>query len=1426
MQSYKKSLSSKEKIITSVILLFTIHLCITHNVKANLLNDCKWDYNKTTKHTKCHLRTLDATHGAELLQEAQGSGKLDIVCDESILFESQLPKKLFRDVSSVSELAIESCKILKLPDSAFEGLYGLKKLTVNTKNSEWGTIKSLELHEHALNGLKQLTTLELTDSNIRVIPDGFYCPLNNLQVLNLTRNRIRSTENLGIECESSSGNINIGGGLKEIHTLDLSWNELRVIPSNWAVTKLRRLQHLYLQHNNISEVNSDMLTGLMALRTLNLSYNNINEISNQMFINSRELREILLQNNDLYELPRGIFHQLAQLIVLDLSQNMLTSHHINNETFAGLIRLRVLNLSHNSLTRLDARTFHDLHILQVLNLRNNSIGYIDERTFEPLYNLFELNLAENRLHTLTDKLFDGLKVLSKLTLNNNLISSIEANVFEKCPDLKELDLSSNQLQDVPEALKYLSDLRTLDLGENQIVKFSAGAFKNLIQLNGLRLIDNQIENITKGMFDDLPQLSVLNMAKNRIQSIERGSFDANKEIEAIRLDGNFISDINGIFSQLSTLLWLNVAENHLVWFDFAFVPKNLKWLDIHGNYIESLSNYYKLQDEIRIKTLDASHNRISEIGQMNVPNSIELLFINNNHISKIHANAFIDKANLTRVDMYANSLHKLQIQQLRIAPSIALKTINGSGIVGEKQPLPEFYLGGNPFECDCTMEWLTRINNFTARQHPRIMDLHVVECVMPHNRGAPIRPILSVDVSEFVCPYESHCFSLCNCCDQVDCDCDMTCPKNCTCYRDQAWSSNMVDCGNQNSQFLPKRIPADVTELYLDGNNYPELDVALFRKHSKLRHLFLNASKIEIIRNRTFFGLSTLQTLHLHDNKLQKLHGYEFEQLIRLKELNLHNNQLSFIGNQSFSHLKALQILRIDGNQLKTAWLLQLLPMSLLQQQQQQLQDVQLKKLSMGRNPWSCRCQFLQEMTQFVADNAIIIQDAQDIYCVEEEGGNTQRELDFNSTTTCNDYYLSSSSSGIAHFIIFNDYIPLLITMLTTICLLIIFIILFVFREPLKMWFFSHYGFFGPPCDDPEKLYDAVVFHSPKDIDYVIKHIANEFESGRPPNLRLCLQYRDLNEDASYIQLLETACASRKIVILLTRNFLQTEWARFDLRRAMHEALRGRPYKLVIIEDSDASLEAENDIELVPYLKASGVARIRRNDRNFVDKLRYAMPMEVAYRGNNYTLDHMSMPPYMTQPHHHHHSMTQPRQNSIKAYPNCTATMNGVMMYHHTTQRQAPPPAYCPELDETNYSSATTASPSPHPSRQNILASDIHQATSSQPQLQQQQQQPQLQQMNLQNKHHHHHHNQQQRPLSEHIYSSIDSDYSTLDCENQLLQPQVQTPQHQYQSSNDSTTALHRPNAAAASATWRANGNLPNGQLQQQQQPHVQAYLV
>ncbi|XP_055372332.1 toll-like receptor 7 [Condylostylus longicornis] len=1247
---------------------------------------CTWEYMQTNE-LKCHIRTLDKSLDLQAIIETSPK-RLDIQCNDDLLNQSELIQspKIFLRLKTLSELQINSCKLQKVPQNAFDGLYSLKKLKISTKNNQYGPNKFLDLYQMSFTNLNELQYIDLSENNIRQLPDGIWCPLVNLKQLNLTMNRLKSIEEIGLNdriCNGQSGS--------ELQELDLSYNELRLIPDNRAISRLRRLQQLKLQYNNITQIQPDAFTGLTSLRMLNLSQNHLETLPAGAFANNRELREIHLQNNELYDIPKGLFHRLEQLLVLDLSGNQLTSHHIDNTTFSGLIRLIVLNLSHNALTRIGGKTFKELYFLQILNLRNNSIGHIEDGAFLPLYNLHTLNLAENRLHTIDNRLFNGLFILSKLTLNNNLINNIESQAFRNCSSLKELDLSSNQIADVPEAIKDLTMLKTLDLGENQIAEIYNGSFRNLNQLTGLRLIDNQIGNITKGMFWDLPNLNVLNLAKNRIQSIELNAFERNKDLEAIRLDRNYLTEVNGIFAALASLLWLNLSENHLVWFDYAFIPKNLKWLDIHANYIESLGNYYKLQEEISLKTLDASHNRITEIGPMSVPNTIELLFINNNLITTIHPNTFVDKTSLVRVDLYANTLTKLQLHTLRVAP------------VPNEKPVPEFYLGGNPFQCDCSMEWLQRINNLTTRQHPKILDLANIECLMPSSRNEPIRPLVSLSSKDFVCKYEAHCPALCHCCDFDACDCQMICPTNCSCFHDATWSTNIVDCGKQNSNFvLPGKLPMEVTDLYLDGNNLPIISNLSFSGRRSLKSLYLNSSSIVTIENQTFNDLSLLQILHLENNALQVIKGNEFSSLSHLKELYLHNNALSYIGNQAFESLKSLTTLRIDNNRLTT------IPMTQLQA----LQNTNnLQFMSLGRNSWNCKCKFLQDLTQFIADNSLIIQDAQDIYCVD---GNIKRELDLSTAANsveCTEY--EGLNNVAPNQDISGGYIPLLIAVLVLIFLIVILIVVFVFRESVRVWLFAHYGVrvCESRLEDAGKLYDGIILHSSKDHEFVCRNIASELEHGRPP-FRLCIQQRDLPPEASHLQIVEASRASRKIILVLTRNFLQSEWVRPEFRSAFHEALRGLPTKLVIIEETDVCEIAEEVSELSPYLKSMPSNRILTNDPYFWEKLRYAIPIELSSRGNNYTIDH-------------HERFKQP-------------ISPGVIF------RQAPPPPayYAEDIEGGNYSSATTATPSPRLSARHAR------------------------------NHMHSRQNDGQtiplRPPSEHIYSSIESEYSVYDQQENL----------------------------------------------------------
>uniref|UniRef100_T1GD01 TIR domain-containing protein n=1 Tax=Megaselia scalaris TaxID=36166 RepID=T1GD01_MEGSC len=1047
----------------------------------------------------------------------------------------------------LEELSINNCKIGQIKESDFSDMNKIRKLKIRTLNIQ----QSLDVNPNAFETLKHLQVLELSANNIRELPDNFLCTLSGLKVLNLTENRLKTLNNLSVNCMESS---------------ELEIFQFKPATNLYATQQFEN----YWSHS---------FSGLTSLKILNVSNNQLEMLTGDVFKNNKNLKEIHLQNNNLFDLPEGIFHGLEQLLIIDLSENQLTSHHINSSTFLGLIRLVVLDMGNNALTRIDKDTFKDLSFLQILDLSNNSIGHIESGTFLPLFNLHTLNLAENRLHILNNEMFNGLHVLSKLTLSNNLITAIESQVFHNCSDLKDLSLASNQLNEVPLAVQDLKLLKTLDLGENQIATIANGTFKNLDNLTGLRLIDNHLVNITVGMFANLPNLNVLNLAKNRIRSIERGAFDENIRIEAIRLDKNFLSDIDGIFATLTSLLWLNLSENHLDWFDFAFIPENLKWLDIHGNYIN---------------VLDASHNRIAEIGPMSIPNTIEVLFINNNMISTIAPNTFVNKVKLGRVDLYANLLSKIQLNSLRVAPVL------------NDEHTPEFYLAGNPFECDCSMDWLLYINNSTSQstttiqqQLPQIIDIENVECLMPHSRSSPVRQLTTLKPSDFVCKYDRHCPTTCHCCDIDNCDCEMVCPTNCSCYHDSTWSTNIVDCGKQGLKQLPSNIPSDVTDLYLDGNNFVNIKSSDFSFARNMKSLYLNSSNVERIANQTFTKLFTLENLHLENNKLESLQSSDFLYLSSLKELYLHNNHMTDIA---------------FADALKH----------------------QMQHITLGRNTWNCNCQNLEMLMAFIAQNKNSILDYNEIIAT--------------ITMKCNNF-LHVGSGGSATMP--SEYLPILAVVLVLIFLVVILIIVFLFKDSVRMCLFSRYASrncnaatkYNSTAEDTGKLYDGIIFHSSNDYSFVLDNLATELEQLGRPGLKLCIPQRDLQQQQpeqpeqqplSHHQLVELTRVSTKIVLVLTKNFLQNEWSREEYRRKFHDLLRlnGNTNKLVIIEENDVTTDAEFDAELMPYLKLVPSVRILTCDPYFWQKLRYALPSNPrCFRGNQYTIDFPPMHPHEEYKH-------------------------------------------------------------------------------------------------------------------------------------------------------------------------------------------------
>lgn len=1222
---------------------------------------CSWsvDNNETSRVSVwCKVRTLNSDVPANRTPntaaavsslsglQAEGTQKLRVECSQVLFFESFLLAGTFQRLTQLEDLEIEHCKLAQVETGVFRGLRDLKKLSIRSHNSQWSSGRHLQLSEGSFDGLKELQSLDLSGNNMRELPERVFCPLVNLNSVNLSDNALslllpallgaeptdEEPAKKDVECEV------------DVIQLDVSYNSLTELPSKLSSPRRRRLQHLYVQNNNLSALRASSLAGLANLRVLNASSNQLVDLpAVPLRETCRELREVHLRDNQLHELA-DTFQRLEQLLVLDVARNELVNL---GTSLAGLIRLIVLDLSGNAMTRLEALAFKDLYSLQILDLRDNAIASVADDTFLPLYNLHTLNLAGNRLTYIGPSMLNGLFVLNKLTLSLNLLTDIDSRAFRNCSDLKELDLSGNVLTEVPTALTELPFLRTLDLGENRITGFRNGSFKNLHQLTGLRLIDNNIGNVTSDMLWDLVGIQVLNLAKNKVQHVERGAFDRNERLEAIRLDANYLTDVNGVFTALPALLWLNLSDNHLVWFDYAFVPPSLQWLDIHSNFVEKLGNYYEIVDGFHLRTIDVSHNRLTELSALSLPNSAEIFFANNNRITSVAPGIFMEKQNLTRVDLYANELEFLDLMSLRIARGTEMDLA---------RPLPEFYLGGNPFRCDCSMEWLQRVNNMSVGQYPRVMDLDDVICRMTHSHTEVTHiPVIEATPSHFLCRYETHCFTTCHCCDFDACDCEMTCPSNCTCYHDQAWSTNVVDCSANNHVTLPARIPMDATEIYLDGNNLRELRNHAFIGRKNMRVLYVNNSNVEYIQNRTFNGLNSLETLYLQENRIKVLRGYEFENLMHLRELYLQNNKISFIGNATFLPLRSLYMLRLDNNRL-TSFAMWQLP-----------HNPYLSQMYLANNPWSCRCRFVTHLRTWLQESSHQVLDSGATKCLQVYTEPCEFEQEDDEVST-------SASLGIPRLLM-NDYLPTVIATLIVVLLVIVLAVLaFAYRDNVRLWVFARYGvrLFHKTSqagvmvrEEREKLYDAYVCYSPKDEEHLVQSLAVALE----PRYALCLHHRDLPaRDAAIVDASE---ASRRVILVVTRNFLHTEWMRREFRAALHEALHQRTFKVIIIEElGGLPPEVERDPDLRPYLKTS--RRIQWGDKRFWERLKYSMP-EVRAENNLYRQNcTASFPGKRKDQMFQHHVEAYSRPPSEHIYSSIDSEYASMPPLHHTLHHVPP----------------------------------------------------------------------------------------------------------------------------------------------------------
>lgn len=1093
--------------VTFVIVMITAARC------AELGSNCEWVGGDQGGHLDCSLQGSSVQNIDR--QKVASASALTLDCTD--LEESFLLSQLTSAVSTISTssslhlLSVSSCPV---------------QFTISTSPR----YPSLVMNSNNFHRLgPQLQHLDLSSTGLASLPADWLCmSVPNLTTFNMSRNSVGQVWDI-------TTTLCI---MDKLEHLDLSFNKIRNLQSK-DLAFAPNLKSLNLAGNSLSSLSDQVFSHLSSLLVLDLSDNIIVTLQDNIFEGTPLLQKLFIQNNSFSIVSHQMLNDLHNLLLLNMSFNHLSDQSIHKDTFKSQVKLVALDLSHNMIKNISSDVYSNMNELQILNLQHNQVSEIHSDHFSHLPNLHVLMLSFNQIQTLHPKALVNLQSLDSLSLNHNHLPTIPDELFQDCPNLQDLTLHHNLLTSVPKSLSELSNLQTLDLGENQIANLSMESLPS--SLYGLRLAGNVLEQIPRNVFTKLANLNVLNLSHNRIKTMEEDALRNLRNLRALRLDNNRLQDMNGIVSSLKNLRWLNVSTNGLEWFDFAFLPRSLEWLDIHNNMVKKLGNYYGLSDGYNLTSIDASFNSIEELDSDMFLTGLTHIYLNNNRINNISAGTFSGLASLERVELHANKLVYM----------------NKSVIAAENiEAAPEFLLGDNPWLCDCHLEWLKSVNTISSdKSHARVADIDQVTCSLAIDGDSNV-PILSVENDQFLCPYEAHCHPRCFCCNFYACDCRMQCPDGCSCYHDASWSINIIHCSARGHLDVPPLIPMDATTVFLDGNNMTQLDNPGFVGRKMINTLFLNSSRIRRITNLTLEGLTNVKFLHMEKNLIEELNGQEFLGLSQLEELYLQENKISRIARQTFSELTSLSLLRLDGNLLTT------FPVTEL------LKNPNLFSLHLGRNMWSCDCNYLSQFISYLEVSARIVMDRPSLTCREDmPTGITSVSIDI---VRCQDSQAKVTQLSAKGRV---NYTPIMVAVLLGILLIIlVYLVFFTFRHSIKACLCRKDIASHKDSNSTAKLFDIFISYSLDDRHFVEESLAPALEQGEA-SYRLCLHQRDFPSSTPLSDSVSVAVeSSSRSIIILSRSYLHYQWP------LVSSVLITRPGEVIFIQLTEVSSS-----DLAPY---------------------------------------------------------------------------------------------------------------------------------------------------------------------------------------------------------------------------------------------------
>lgn len=181
---------------------------------------------------------------------------------------------------------------------------------------------------------------------------------------------------------------------------------------------------------------------------------------------------------------------------LELSTNLtelVISDHLQiiaRGIFPSDNKLIFLSFECNQIATIEDNAFERLNRLFSLKLQKNQLQEIRQHTFAGLGNLHVLNLNQNKIRVIENGAFDGLNHLQFLHLQQNQLENLCDNVFYGLTSLIDISLSENRIRRINKSLQFLTNIKKIDLNDNQILDLDLNEFARFRSLIDLRLINS------------------------------------------------------------------------------------------------------------------------------------------------------------------------------------------------------------------------------------------------------------------------------------------------------------------------------------------------------------------------------------------------------------------------------------------------------------------------------------------------------------------------------------------------------------------------------------------------------------------------------------------------------------------------------------------------------------------------------------------------------------------------------------------------------------------------------------------------------------------------------------------------------------------------------------------------------------------------